>query len=120
MDIRKFSLAAVTIAALAPAIAGASPERTALDACASAFASSLSTAAAAASAPAFKVDYRGVHYTDSVTEMYSRGYSFHLFAKTRTGARIAQALCETDYHGAVIALSPLPLEAPPPTLAAQN
>jgi hypothetical protein len=118
MNFHKISLAAITVAALAPAIASASPERTALDACASAFASSLSTAGAAT--PAFKVDYRGVHYTDSVTEMYSRGYSFHLFAKTRTGARIAQALCETDHHGAVIALSPLPLEAPPPTLAAQN
>src|SRR5882672_9272538 len=89
MNSRKISLAAATIAALVPALCNAAAEKTAVEACARAFASSLGTADAAA--PTYKVDYRGIQYVESVTEIYSRGYTFHLFAKSKTGMPIAQA-----------------------------
>ena len=45
-----------------------------------------------AAAPTYKVDYRGIQYVESVADMYSRGYTFHLIAKSRkTGLPIAQA-----------------------------
>jgi hypothetical protein len=67
------------------------------------------------------VDYRGIQYIGSVTEMYSRGYTFHLIAKSRkTGLPIAQASCDTDRHGGVVALSPLPQESAPPALTAKD
>jgi hypothetical protein len=119
MNFRKFSLAA-TIVALAPAVSNAAPEKSAIEACARAFAASFATTDVAA--PAYTVDYRGVQYVESVTDMYARGYTFHLFAKSRkTGLPIAQASCATDKRGVVIALSPLPRDsAPPPVLTARD
>ena len=53
--------------------------------------------------------------------MYSRGYTFHLFAKSRkTGLPIAQASCATDKRGVVIALSPLPQDSRAPALTARD
>jgi hypothetical protein len=119
MIFRKIAFAAATLAALAPVVSSASPEKSAVEACARAFASSLGTADVAA--PPYKVDYRGVQYVQSVAEMYSRGYTFHLWAKSRkTGLPIAQASCETDRHGAVVALSSLPQDAARPPLTARD
>jgi hypothetical protein len=120
MNFRKISFAAATIVALAPAVSNASPEKSAVEACARAFASSFATTDAAA--PAYTVDYRGIQYVESVTDMYTRGYTFHLFAKSRkTGLPIAQASCTTDKRGVVVALSPLPQDsAPPPALTARD
>ena len=51
---------------------------------------------------------------------YIREYSFDLRANDpKTGQPVARASCSTDARGAVIALSSLPLEAAPATLAAQ-
>jgi hypothetical protein len=112
MNFRKISLAAATTAALVPALSNAASEKSAVEACARAFASSLGTADAAA--PTYKVDYRGIQYVESVADMYSRGYTFHLIAKSRkTGLPIAQASCATDKHGVVVALSPLPQDSAP-------
>ena len=117
MNFRKISLAVATITAFAPAISNASPERAALNACARAFASSL--AAPGAAAPVYNVDYRGTHYLGSVTEFYSREYTFDLHANDqKTGLPIAHASCSTDTHGAVVALSSIPL-ATAPSLAAK-
>jgi hypothetical protein len=113
MKFRKIGAAIATIAALAPAISSASTEKAALDA----FASSLASPGAAA--PSFKVAYHGGQYLGSAIDLYGRGYSFHLYAHNlKTGLAIAQASCSTDYHGAVVALAPIPLgAAAPPTLA---
>jgi hypothetical protein len=116
MNFRKISLAAATIAALAPAVSNATAEKTAVEACARAFASSLARADAAA--PTYKVDYRGIQYVEPLTEMYSRGYSFHLFAKSKSGQPIAQANCTTNKAGVVVALSPLPQDEKLPALTA--
>jgi hypothetical protein len=119
VNFRQFAFAAATIAALAPAVSNASPEKSAVEACARAFASSMATADAAA--PTYKVDYRGIQYVEPVTDMYSRGYTFHLFAKSRkTGLPIAQASCTTDKQGVVLALSPLSQDSAPPALTARD
>jgi hypothetical protein len=119
MNLLKISLAAAAIAALVPAVSSASPEKSALDACARAFVSSL--AAPGGAAPTYKVDYRGVQFVQSVADVYSRGYTFFLFAKSsKTGLPMAQASCAADYHGAVVALSPIPSDAARQILAARN
>lgn len=115
MNFRKIAFAAAIIAALAPAIASASPEKAALNACARAFASSLASPGAAA--PAFRVDYRGNQDTGSVLQFFAREYTFNLRANDdKTGRIVARASCTTDSHGEVIALSPSAY----PTLAANR
>ena len=118
MNFRKISLTAATLAVLVPAMSQAGPERDALKACARAFASSLASPGAAA--PAFKVNYRGNQSTGSMLEFYTREYTFDLHANDpKTGATIARASCSTDMRGAVLTLSPLPLDVEHPTLAAR-
>jgi len=118
MNYRIIGLALATIASVSPAISQASTEKEALNSCVRTFAASLATPGAAA--PAYKVEYRGNQYVESaVAEVYSRGYTFHLLARSKTGLALAQANCETDSHGAVVALSPLPAESPLPPLAAR-
>jgi len=118
MNFRKISLTAATFAVLIPTLSQASPERAALKACASAFASSLASPGAAV--PAFKVDYRGNRSTGSMLEFYTREYTFELHASDpKTGAAIARASCSTDLHGAVLTLSPLPLDVEHSALAAR-
>jgi hypothetical protein len=114
---RKIALAAVAIAALAPTVSNASPERAALKACAGAFASSLASSGGAG--PAFKIDYRDLS-TGSMLEFYVRTFTFELHANdSKTGLPIARASCSADAHGAVIALSSMPLETEHPALAAK-
>jgi hypothetical protein len=119
MKFRIIGLTLATIAAVAPAISQASTEKDALNSCVRTFAASLTTAGAAA--PAYKVEYRGNQYVQStVAEVYSRGYTFHLLARNaKTRLPLAQASCETDSHGAVVAMSPLPAESPLPALSAR-
>ncbi len=118
MKYRILSLTLASIACLAPAISQASAEKNALDSCVHTFAASLASPGAAA--PAYIVEYRGNQYVQSVAEVYSHGYTFHLFARNRkTGLPLAQATCRTDSHGAVLAMSPLPADSALPTLAAQ-
>jgi hypothetical protein len=119
MKYRIIGLALSTIASAAPAISHASTEKDALNSCVRTFAASLTAPGAAA--PAYKVEYRGNQYVQSVlAEVYSRGYTFHLLARNgKTGLTLAQASCETDSRGAVVAISPLPAETPLPPVAAQ-
>jgi hypothetical protein len=118
MKFRKIGVAIATIAALAPAISSASTEKSALDACARAFASSLASPGAAA--PSFKVAYHGVQYVESEIEDYGRGFTFQLYARNpKTGLAIARASCSTDYHGAVVALSSIPFGAAVPRLTGE-
>jgi hypothetical protein len=119
MKLRHLGLAAASLAALAPAIANASPEKAALNACARAFASSL--AAPGTAVPAYKLAYRDDLYTGSVLEFYAREYSFELHANDlKTGLPIARANCSTNSRGAVVALSPIPLKSASPSLASQR
>lgn len=118
MKFRHISLAIATIAVLAPAISNASPEKTALNACARAFAAKLASPGSAV--PTFKVAYLDNRSSGSMFDFYDRVYVFDLHANNvKSGAAIARASCTTDTHGAVIALSPVPLETVPPALAAQ-
>jgi hypothetical protein len=113
MKFHKVSLAAATIVALVPAISSASTEKSALTACAQAFASSLASPGAAA--PGFKVDYRGNQDSGSMIPTYAREYTFYLRANDeKTGRIVARASCTTDARGEVIALTPSAY----PTLAA--
>jgi hypothetical protein len=118
MKLRHIGLLAASIAALAPVIATASPEKTALNACARAFAASL--AAPGAAVPTYKVAYRGDRYVGSMLEFYTREYSFDLHANDlKTGLPIARASCSTNSHGSVVALSSIPLKSAGPSLASQ-
>ena len=105
MNIRKLSLAILSIAAIAPVVASASPEDVALNACAKAFASSIS---GGSSAPAYKVKYFDQKQSStSVAGFYVRNYSFTMQAQDRkTGTALASATCSADTHGEVLALTP--------------
>jgi hypothetical protein len=116
MNVRQVGLIAAAIAAFSPAISHATTERAALDACARAFAMSL--AAPGGAAPTFRLVYGSPHNTGSMSEYFAREYTFELRADSqKTGLPIARASCSTDARGAVIALSPIPMEAVRATLA---
>jgi hypothetical protein len=117
MKFRHISRAIATIAILVPAVSNASPEEAALNACARAFASSLASPGKAA--PVFKVVRLEDRSFASMLAVYEREYVFDLHANDKTGTAIARASCSTDPHGVVIALSSVPLETAPPTLAAR-
>jgi hypothetical protein len=119
MNCRKIPLAAVAaIAVLAPALSNASTEKTALTACAQAFASSL--ASPGGSAPTFKIAYRGSEIPGSMIEFYTREYTFTLQARDpKTGSTIARASCSADVRGNVLTLSSLPSDSVEATLAAR-
>jgi hypothetical protein len=108
MNFRTAGLAAA-IAILTPAICNASPEKAALNACATAFASSL--ASPGAPAPAFKVVYGGYQNGVSAVDFFTREYSFELHANDRkTGLLVARANCSTNVHGSVTSLSLISLD----------
>jgi len=118
MTIRKIPLAVAAIAALTPVISNASPEKAALTACAQAFATSL--ASPGASAPTFKIAYRGSDIPGSMVDFYSRQYTFELQARdAKSGSSIARASCSTDVRGNVVALSSMPLGSDKTALAAR-
>jgi hypothetical protein len=118
MKLRQLGLLLASIAALVPVASYASPEKTALNACARAFASSL--AAPGSAAPAYKVAYSGSEYTGSMLEFYAREFTFDLHANdVKTGLPIARASCSVDLHGTVVALSPVPLNAARAGMAAK-
>lgn len=104
MNIRKLSLAIVTIAAISPVVAFAAPEDAALNACAKAFA--MSIAAPGATAPAYKLNYSQPHSGSPVTDYYSRNYTFNMKAQnSKTGTAFASATCSADTHGEVLELT---------------
>jgi len=105
MNIRKLSLAVITIAAFSPVLASASPEATALHACAKAFATSIS---GGSSAPAFKLNYDQKLGVDTIAGYYVRNYSFTMQARDpKTGATLASATCSADNRGSVLELTPV-------------
>jgi hypothetical protein len=111
MTIHKLLLAAASIAAIAPAVAFASTENTALKACAQAFATSL---ASASGAPAFKLKYHSE--PGSAIGDYYQGheYTFYLQAHDpKTGATLARATCSANTNGTVLALTATPAESSP-------
>ncbi len=104
MNIRKLSLAIVTIAAIAPVVASASPEDVALNACAKAFATSIKPAGS--SAPTFKLNYDQQHLNNSVAGFYVRNYTFTMQAQDRrTGTALASGTCSADNRGEVLELT---------------
>jgi hypothetical protein len=117
MIFRKAALAVVTIAAFSPAISNASPERTSAKACANAFASSI--AAPGAGAAAYKLAFHGT--TGSIlADFYPSDFTFTLEARDpKSGLPIARAVCSTNYHGVVTAISAVPLNTSVGKLASQ-
>ncbi|HEY2145550.1 MAG TPA: hypothetical protein VGH12_05725 [Steroidobacteraceae bacterium] len=104
MDIRKLVVSIAAVAAVSPSIAAASPENTALNACASAFAVKIASPGAAP--PSYKLQYRGGQSETATAEYYAREYTFYLRANDgKTGQTLARATCSVDTHGAVISLT---------------
>jgi len=115
MKFRTIALAIASIAALSPAISNASSERASAKACANAFAASL---AASGSATPYKFAYRGGS-SSTLADFYPSEFTFTLEAHDpKSGAAIARARCSTDFRGTVTAISAVPLNANPATLAA--
>jgi hypothetical protein len=115
MTIRKLLLAAASVAAISPAVSHATPENTALKACAQAFASSLASGSAV---PAYKLKYLNSSVGALADYYGSREYTFDLQARSsQTGLTLARATCFADARGAVV-LKATPREVSP-ALAAQ-
>jgi hypothetical protein len=115
MTIRKLLLAAASVAAISPAVSHATPENTALKACAQAFASSL---APGSGVPAYKLKYLNSSVGALADYYGSREITFYLQARNpRTGLTLARATCSSDARGAIV-LKATPLEVSP-VLAAQ-
>lgn len=116
MNIRKITVAIVTIAAFSPALSNASPERTSVKACANAFATSL--ASPGAGAPAFKLAY-GSGMQSAVASYYPTDFTFVLEAHDpKNGSTVARARCSTNSRGVVTGIASLPLDSKSTTLAA--
>jgi hypothetical protein len=115
MTIRKVLLAAASIAAISPAISHASPESSALKACAQAFAASL---VSGPEKPAFKLRYHA-DAPGALADYYnSHDYTFYLQANDpKTGLTLARATCSANTRGAVLALTATPLESSPALVA---
>lgn len=109
MNIRKISLAVLTVAALTPALSNASVERASVKACASAFASSIATPG---SPSGYKIDYRGNYSGSTLTDFYPSDATFALEARNpKTGVAIARATCSVDSQGKVQSITAVPLDA---------
>ena len=118
MNFRKISIAAVTIAALSPALSNASPEKLSVKACANAFASSI--AGPGVTTPGYKLDYRGGYAGSVLSAFYPSDYTFSMEARDpKTGVAIARAVCSADSRGKVTTMSAVPLDANPAAVAAQ-
>ena len=98
----------ITIAALAPLGALASPEKASVTASASAFAASM--AAPGTAAPAYKLDYHA-HFGGSLEDFYLTEYTYTLEARDpKTGVAIARATCSADSRGSVTSIAAMPLD----------
>jgi hypothetical protein len=116
MITRKFSLSIIAIAALAPVVASASPEKLALNACAKAFASSIT---GGSSMPSFKLSYDHKVASDTFVSYYAHDFSFTMQARdSKTGAALARATCSADTRGEVLSFTSEPSTATT-TLAAR-
>jgi hypothetical protein len=116
MTIRNVLLAAVSVAAMTPAISNATPENAAMKACAEAFAASLASGSVT---PKFTLKYH--RESDSMLSYYyaSHDFAFNLQANDpKTGLTLARAQCSADVHGKILALTAAPLDKSP-SLAAQ-
>jgi hypothetical protein len=99
----KLASAVVVIAALAPVIASASPEKASVQACATAFAAKIAV-------PGYKLEYRG-NFGSALADFYSVQYSFTMEARDpKTGSTIARAECSADAHGTVTSLTAIALD----------
>jgi hypothetical protein len=119
MHIRTLLIAAVSLAALAPAVSNAGPENAALKTCTAAFASSLKTAKGSDS-PAVKLNYHSGAPSSQIAEYYTRDYTFFLKANDPiTGAPMARATCSATTAGVLLSLSATPIDAAGTVLAAK-
>jgi hypothetical protein len=102
MNIGKFGMAAITIAAaITPAISNATPERASVASCAQAFASTL--AANGASPSKFTVTFKNEADSSVLVSFYSREFSYNLEARDpKTHATLARATCTANRDGAVL------------------
>jgi hypothetical protein len=117
MQLRHLTLVAAAIAAISPSISTANPQSVALNACASAFASSL--AAPGSASPSYKVDFRGSDSQSALMSYYVREYTFYLQAHSpKSGRTIARATCSADTNGTIVSLKPESANLSP-ALAAQ-
>jgi len=108
MTIRKFALAAATLAVLSPALGNASSQKVSAKACASAFATRIATPG---SVPAYKVTYR-TEAESALAAFYPTDRTFALEARDpKTGGATARALCTTDANGTVKEISAVPLDS---------
>jgi hypothetical protein len=104
MQFKMFVLAGAAIAAISPAVSSASPERTALNACANALASNV---AAAGGATNYQLKYQ--HSSSGPLDYYSHQYTFYLQARDANGMPLGRATCSANSRGSITAFTPVPL-----------
>lgn len=115
----KIGLAVIALAALAPTISSASPDKASLDACVSAFAKSL--AASGSAVPTYKLIDRADPFSSTPAPYFIKmAYTYDLEARNSQGDVLARVRCSTNGRGTVSALAPLPLEGKPAAYAARN
>ena len=108
MSIRTLSLAALTLAALAPSISLAGPEDHALKACVNAFAATLP----GASSPNVKLNYAR-HASSPLADYYAHEFTFTMQANNRkSNTTLAKVSCSATEQGTVTAMRTLRADAP--------
>jgi hypothetical protein len=115
MNFRKISLAAAAFAVLVPALSQAGPERDALKACARLRIESRITRRRRPCLQG-EVSRQPVHGIDAGV-LQSRIHVRPARQRSEDRYGIARASCSTDAHGAVVTLSPVPLDVEHPAPA---
>jgi hypothetical protein len=119
LNTRRLALSAIAAAAFYPAVSGAYPGKTSLDACVNAFEKTLP--AGEAPSRTYKVVYLDDRWNGSLAQFFPMRYTFDLQANDpKTGAPMARARCSADSRGTISKLSPLPMTGRDPTLAAAH
>lgn len=104
-----FCAAAITVAAVIPAVASASTENRSAAACAQAFAARVN---AGGEIPSYKFDFRPSGLSSVTATYYATQYTFDLKARNpKNGAEVARATCVTSRAGRIISLVSTPVGA---------
>ena len=110
MYLRLIAIAATVAATLHPALSHAGSDEVALSACEKVFAAGLSTRDIPPAG--YRITFSNRGYVESEAQFEAGLYSYDIVARDRSsGAALASATCTVDGHGAITALSYVPLTA---------
>jgi hypothetical protein len=118
MYLRLIAVAGIAAFTLHPATSRAGSDEVALTACEKVFAAGLSTRVVPPAG--YRITFANRGYVESEAQFEAGLYSYDIVARDRrNGAMLASATCTVDEHGAITALSYVPLTAAAAALAAR-